>query len=192
MWGAIRLEPVWMQTGEAAGFAAAQAIKDKTTPAALDSRKLVRTLAEKQFLVSFFNDVKVTNEEAWIPAVQYLGTQGFFEDYDVHAAARLDMLTGKLWVEALAKLLGDNGQNESGGNNSGIARQLATSLAQAAAIRDAADMKTQDFLKLVRSVKGVNEDTVRDAVKHIDAKSETITRGDACLVIYTLLKGAAK
>jgi hypothetical protein len=191
MWGAIRLEPVWMQTGEAAGFAAAQAIKDKTTPAALDSRKLVRTLAERQFLVSFFNDVKVTNEEAWIPAVQYLATQGFFEDYDARASARLDMLTGKLWVEALAKLVEDQGQNRNGasGNSSNIARQLATSLTQAAAIRDAADMKTQDFLQLVRSVKGVNEDAVRDATKRIDTKSETITRGDACLVIYTLLKG---
>lgn len=185
MWGAIRLEPVWMQTGEAAGFAAAQAIKDKTTPAALDSRKLVRTLAEKQFLVSFFNDVKVTNEEAWIPAVQYLATQGFFEAYDAHATERLDMLTGKLWVEALAKLVEDKDQNRNGS----IARQLATSLTQASAIRDAADMKTQDFLKLVRGVKGVNEDAVRDAVKRIDTKSETITRGDACLVIYTLLKG---
>src|SRR5207247_2217153 len=54
-WGAVRLEPVWMQTGEAAGFAAALAKKKQTTPAALDADELVRTLADRRQLVSFFN-----------------------------------------------------------------------------------------------------------------------------------------
>ncbi|MCX7825859.1 MAG: FAD-dependent oxidoreductase, partial [Verrucomicrobiae bacterium] len=81
-WGAIRLEPVWMQTGEAAGFAAALAVKNNTTPAALDSDLLVRTLVKNRVMVSFFNDVDVTSDDPRIPAAQYLGTKGFFSDYD--------------------------------------------------------------------------------------------------------------
>ena len=182
MWGAIRLEPVWMQTGEAAGFAAALAIKDKVTPAALDSRKLVRTLAEKQFLVSFFNDVKVTGEERWIPAVQYLATQGFFADYDARATERLDRVTAKLWLEALPKLMKQE---------SGVPRQLAERLGKISESKDAVAMKTEEFVKTLRAIDGVREDDVRDTIQRIDAKSETITRGDASLAIYTLLKCSA-
>ncbi|MBI3880289.1 MAG: FAD-dependent oxidoreductase [Verrucomicrobia bacterium] len=35
-WGAVRLEPVWMETGEAAGVAAAMALKQKISPAQLN------------------------------------------------------------------------------------------------------------------------------------------------------------
>lgn len=44
-WGAIRLEPVWMHTGESAGFAAAQAHQQRQAVADIDVKELVRTLA---------------------------------------------------------------------------------------------------------------------------------------------------
>jgi hypothetical protein len=103
-WGAVRLEPVWMQTGEAAGFAAALAKKQKTTPAKLNSDLLVRTLVERRQMVSFFNDISVAGKEPWIPAVEYFGTKGFFHDYDVKAGAPLKRATAKVWADGLAKL----------------------------------------------------------------------------------------
>jgi hypothetical protein len=103
-WGAVRLEPVWMQTGEAAGFAAALAKKQKTTPAKLDSDLLVRTLVERRQMVSFFNDISVACKEPWIPAVEYFGTKGFFHDYDAKPAAPLKRATAKVWADGLAKL----------------------------------------------------------------------------------------
>jgi hypothetical protein len=103
-WGAVRLEPVWMQTGEAAGFAAALAKKQKTSPAKLNSDLLVRTLVERRQMVSFFNDISVAGKEPWIPAVEYFGTKGFFHDYDVKANTPLKRTTAKLWAEGLAKL----------------------------------------------------------------------------------------
>ena len=69
-WGAVRLEPVWRQTGEAAGFAAALAKRAKTAPAELDGDLLVRTLVARRQMVSFFNDFGVGGKEPWIPAVQ--------------------------------------------------------------------------------------------------------------------------
>ncbi len=81
-WGPIRLEPVWMQTGEAAGFASAQAVRQGIPPAAIDARQLVRTMAEAGCMVSFFNDIDPTGSEPWIHAIQLLGTLGFFTTYD--------------------------------------------------------------------------------------------------------------
>jgi hypothetical protein len=103
-WGAIRLEPVWMQTGEAAGFAAALAVKRNTTPAALDPDLLIRTLVKKHFMVSFFNDVDAASDEPWVPAVQYFGTQGFFASYDAKPDALLSETLASVWARGFAQL----------------------------------------------------------------------------------------
>lgn len=98
-WGAVRLEPVWMQTGEAAGYAAALAQQRGVAPAALAPDVLVRTLCRAGFLVTFFND-----EQPLLPALQYFGTKGFFHDYDARLAEPLKPATAKLWAEGVAQL----------------------------------------------------------------------------------------
>ena len=103
-WGAIRLEPVFMQTGDAAGLAVALAKQQKTTPAALDSDLLVRTLVGRGQLVSFFNDVKVTNPDPSIPAAQYFGTKGFFNDYNARLDEPLTEAVAQLWAGGLSQL----------------------------------------------------------------------------------------
>lgn len=85
-WGAVRLEPVWMQTGEAAGFAAALAKKHQTTVAQLDSDLLVRTLVTNKHFVTFFNELEAAADHPAMPAAQYFGTKGEFSGYD----AKLD------------------------------------------------------------------------------------------------------
>jgi hypothetical protein len=85
-WGAVRLEPVWMQTGEAAGFGAALAKKHQTTPGKLDPDLLVRTLVMNKHFVTFFNELQQHADHAAMPAAQYFGTKGVFSDYN----ARLD------------------------------------------------------------------------------------------------------
>ena len=103
-WGAIRLEPVYMQTGEAAGFATALAKQQGTTPAALNPDLLVRTLVERRQLISFFNDLKVTDPNPSIPAAQYFGTKGFFSDYNARLDQPLTEAVAKVWAEGLAQL----------------------------------------------------------------------------------------
>ena len=104
-WGTVRLEPVFMQTGEAAGLAAALAVKNKTTPAQIDPDQLVRALCERRSMVAFFNDVDVSAHEPWIGAVEYFGAKGFFHDYNAHATEPLKSATGEAWADGLAKLL---------------------------------------------------------------------------------------
>ncbi|MCW0220641.1 MAG: FAD-dependent oxidoreductase, partial [Prosthecobacter sp.] len=120
-WGSIRLEPVWMQTGESAGFAAALAVKEKTTPAQLDPHLLIRLLANRQVMVSFFNDVDVTSDDPQVPAAQYFGTQGFFHDYNARLDEPLKDSTAKVWQEAFAKL------GQPGFDSALVAKQVAQS-----------------------------------------------------------------
>lgn len=103
-WGAIRLEPVWMQTGEAAGFAAAQAHRTGRAAAAIDPGELVRTLAQQGQLVSFFNDVKADATSPVAVASQYFGTRGFFHDYQARLDDFIRPETAALWDDALQKL----------------------------------------------------------------------------------------
>jgi len=103
-WGSIRLEPVWMQTGEAAGYAAALALEHQTTPGKLGGDLLVKKLVANRTMVSFFNDEDVTSSDPWGPAAQYFGSHGFFHDYDARAKEPLKAATAKLWAAALVKL----------------------------------------------------------------------------------------
>ncbi|MHB8902979.1 MAG: FAD-dependent oxidoreductase [Thermoguttaceae bacterium] len=103
-WGAIRLEPVFMATGEAAGVAAALARQQKTTVAGLDPDILVRALALRRHLVTFFNNLKVTDPDPAIAAAQYFGTKGFFAGYNARLEDPLSELEAKVWAEGLAQL----------------------------------------------------------------------------------------
>lgn len=107
-WGTVRLEPVFMQTGESAGLAAALALEKSTTPARLDAAELVRRLCELRSMVTFFNDVDVSGEEEWIPAALYFGTQGFVHDYNLRAAEPLKQTTAKIWTDGLERLRSGN------------------------------------------------------------------------------------
>jgi hypothetical protein len=103
-WGTVRLEPTWMNIGEAAAYATVQAIRRSQPPARIDADTLLRTLAVKRVMISFFNDVDVSAGDAWIPAAQYFGTKGFFADYEVRAAEPLKPATEKVWEDGLAGL----------------------------------------------------------------------------------------
>jgi hypothetical protein len=100
-WGTVRLEPVFMQIGESAGFAAALAVKDNTTPAQLDPDLLTRKLAASRVMISFFNDL---SDDCRIPVAQYFGTKGFFADYDARLEAPLTQSVQVAWEEGFAKL----------------------------------------------------------------------------------------
>lgn len=103
-WGAIRLEPVWMQAGESAGFAAALAVKGQTTPGKLDADVLIRKLANSHVMISFFNDVDVTSGDPRIPAAQYFGAKGFFASYNARLDAPLTESEKAAWQDGFEKL----------------------------------------------------------------------------------------
>ncbi|MGV3660576.1 MAG: FAD-dependent oxidoreductase [Prosthecobacter sp.] len=106
-WGAVRLEPVWMQVGEAAGFASALAHKHKTTPGKLNADMLVRMLVQKQHRVGFFNDLPADSSKKGgnlTAAAQYFSTKGFFADYNVKEDQPLKLATARAWAGALQEV----------------------------------------------------------------------------------------
>ncbi|MCD6050270.1 MAG: FAD-dependent oxidoreductase [Verrucomicrobia bacterium] len=103
-WGTIRLEPTWMNICESAAYAAVQAVKNKQTPAAIDADKLLRTLADKRVMLSFFNDVEVSGKEEWIPAVQYFGAKGFFATYDARLNEPLTQEVAFQWASGVKRI----------------------------------------------------------------------------------------
>lgn len=115
-WGAVRLEPVWMQTGEAAGFAAALAKKHQTTVAKLDSDLLVRTLVTNHHFVTFFNELQAAADHPAMPAAQYFATQGFFADNDAALDEPLDPETAVHWTKLRQ---GEQGNDAAAGKTRG-------------------------------------------------------------------------
>lgn len=103
-WGSIRLEPVWMQLGEGAGFAAALAVKAQTTPAKLNSDVLIRKLASSHVMISFFNDVDVASTDPQVSAAQYFGTKGFLASYDAKLDEPLTEAVIAAWEKGFAQL----------------------------------------------------------------------------------------
>jgi len=103
-WGTIRLEPTWLNIAESAGFAAALAVKTGQSLNDIDVEKLLIRLAEARVMISFFNDVDLSEKDEWIPAAQYFGTKGFFNSYNVKANEVLDMATAERWISGLKNI----------------------------------------------------------------------------------------
>jgi hypothetical protein len=162
-WGAVRLEPVWMQTGEAAGFAAALAKQSNVPPAKIDAERLLRILVNRRMLVAFFNDIKVDGPEAWLPPLQYFATRGFFHDYDARMDEPLRLATAKVWSDGFKQL----------GTGNSDPNVLARAVAVAEKTKVAA-MRAQ-FAALLA---GAEAGTEADA---------PITRGDALLLMWNML-----
>ncbi len=166
-WGAVRLEPVWMQTGEAAGWAAALATREKTVPGKLDPELLLRTLVEHRQLVSFFNDLDVADGATATQAAEFFGTKGFFHDYNARLGEPLKDSTGRLWAQGLAKL-GSADKLDAGE----LARRVAGAEASAGPAMTAAQFATL----LPKPAKAVQA-----------ANPEAVTRGEALRWMWELL-----
>lgn len=164
-WGAVRLEPVWMQTGEAAGFAAALAKKQKTTTGQIDSDLLLHTLCDRRQMVSFFNDVNVASEEPWIPAVQYFGAKGFFPSYDARPGEPLTAPLAQTWAEGFAQLRAGKLDPNT----------LARAVAKAEAEPAAEPVTRAQFSRMLPGAAQVQD-------------AEPVTRAEACRRMFDLLE----
>ena len=172
-WGAVRLEPVFMEIGEAAGFAAALSKQQKTTPAALDADLLVRALVKHGQMVSFFNDVTVGASDERIHAAQYFGTKGFFASYDARLDDPLDPKTAEAWGTGLDYLIVKKLKPEA----------LAARLAKLD-VHDVKPMTGAQFIATLRQTKSLNADA--SAALRL-AGDKPITRGEALAAMMHLL-----
>ena len=163
-WNTIRLEPTWMNIGEAAGWAVVLARQAGVEPADVDRTRLVRTLAASGVMVSFFNDVDVADRDPWVAGVTYFGTRGFFAGYDARPRALLGLRTAEVWVQAAARM------------RAGNAEPTATvSAVQAIAEDDGPPISGSAFWALLSDSGFVGP-----------LAPEVLTRGDACRLLFEL------
>jgi 2-polyprenyl-6-methoxyphenol hydroxylase-like FAD-dependent oxidoreductase len=175
-WGAIRLEPVWMATGEAAGYAAGLAKREGTTPAELDPDHLLRELADHRQMISFFNDLKVDAPDRRIPAVEYLATKGFFASYDARPNEPLSEPVAEVWAHGLADLR--------------VGKLDSSKLAQAVSAadqKDAAPITADRFSEILLNAR-LPASHVGDIRRRLGPpRNDTFARGDVCYVFYQIL-----
>lgn len=167
-WGTIRLEPVWMQTGEAAAHAVVLAHRQGVVPAHIAADELVRTLVRAGVMVSFFNDVNVTAGNDLPTAIQYLGTKGFFRTYDARPDEPLSEPVMQAWFATARALL----RGDADFDPTVAARSLP----------DSSKGEPVSFDEFV------NELRKSDPLVEIPPASDSlISRGEACSLLFKLL-----
>ena len=184
-WGTIRLEPTWMHIGEAAGYAAALAVKENTVPGKVSVPRLQRVLAGNGVMLSFFNDSDMKTKAPWVPAVQYLAARGFFSSYNAGAEDPLTLATAQQWARAFGELAA----------GAGTANQRALSLSRSAASPAGPPVTVREFTVMLSSAlaywsRNAPDPPARVASELGLAGDQQITRGDACRVMYGTLEVA--
>jgi len=88
-----------MALGEAAGVAAALALRDGVAPRSLDIRALQARLIERGAVLVYLRDC-APGDPAW-PAAQRLALQGLIPEWELRAEEPLDEATAERWTRAL-------------------------------------------------------------------------------------------
>lgn len=182
-WGSVRLEPVWMQTGEVAGFAASQASNGDTAPARLDVESLLRNLARRGVELAMFNDIDVAASDPQASAVQYFATKGFFRSYDALPAMPLTPEVATIWLNAFSMLVAKTPLDPMD-----VARSLPKADQQDAPVltRDQlASLVTLKLSGLPANSLTKQQESMLDHWK--TASNDPVTRGEACRILFELI-----
>ena len=176
-WGAIRLEPVWMHIGEVAGYVAADMLRKKIAVQQVDAESLTRKLATKRFMLTFFNDVEGRESAGWYPAIQYLGTKGFFGSYEAQPDRKMSKLLAHQWSSHLdaRKSTGD--------------WQANTQAKKALLAEETNDegLNASDFYAMISKALRVSEPATA-LLKRLDIQPNAmVSKGDAARMIFNLL-----
>lgn len=177
-WGTIRLEPTWMSIAEAAAFAIVQAKRHQQPLPAVDCDALAHQLAEQRIMLTFFNDVEGQEKASWYPAVQYLGTQGFFGSYDARPTSPLTEALADTWIDYCRRRIERQVENVQ------VEAQRTWAAEQAAG----GTLSAEEFIRRLRNSMGSSNPHL-EAIQHaVDVaqfpSAHVINRAEACELIY--------
>lgn len=97
----IRLEPTWMTLGQAAGVAAHLAIAADAPVSKVDIEKMQRILLQQGQVLTYFKDLDPADPA--FEAMQFLGTKGFFQDYNARPKDPLEYAQAIEWLRRFSK-----------------------------------------------------------------------------------------
>jgi hypothetical protein len=101
----IRMEPVWMALGAAAGTAAHLALDTGTLPHVLPVETLQAALARRDHRLAFFHDVPLARRN---PGLQYWATKGFFDSFYARPAEPATRSEAARWMARFLDAAGTN------------------------------------------------------------------------------------
>ena len=180
-WGTVRVEPCCMHIAETAGHAAALALESGVVPGDIEVEALQRRLAENRVMITFFNEFDMATDAPWVPAIQFLGSKGFFSSYDAKPYEPLSEVTGEIWARAFGSLIGDPHDAAS------YARQVAQ------AEKGEQNSITADRFRALLQRELDYRDIKCDLSAELSGERGTIsdgmvlTRAEASLMVYRLL-----
>ena len=173
-WGTLRLEPVWMHTGEVAGRVASIAAQTRTSARRIDVDRLQRSLVSDRVAVTFFNDVDIANTDPATSALQYFGTRGFFPSYDARPSDPLTEPVARVWASAWAQ---PQNNDQSAHTTATLVRAADTAGEPVTAGRFG------DLVRAAALINGGEEPDLRSAIDHPDI---ILTRAAACQILFDL------
>jgi hypothetical protein len=174
----IRMEPMWMGIGQAAGTAAALAIKNGCSAGELDVTVLQRCLIDNKQILTYFDDVD-ENDKAFA-AVQFFGTRGFFDSYDARTKDPLFWDELEKWMKIFA---GMNGRRAFDGGGTVSPEKEIT-------IAGFTEMLHQHGLMAEHAAQP--SAVAAEWLYHPREVSFTMLRGEACMAFYYLFFKAEK
>jgi len=105
--GTLRMEPVWMAMGQAAGTAAHLARRLQIEPREVPVNRLQAWLVANNQVITVFSDIQGPTEgvskDAW-QAMQFFGTRGFFESYDAKPHELLTRGLAAKWLMSTIRI----------------------------------------------------------------------------------------
>jgi hypothetical protein len=164
-----------MSIGEAAGYAASIAVEKNISPSKIDSDQLIRLLARNRIMISFFNDMEGREYSSWYPAIQYLGTQGFFGSYMALPNEKLTAVVFDEWLNLIEKW------NNQRFNNPLI---YTKKIFKAEQIKSSDFVKADVFANRLGEAIGNPARLTKEMNKLKIISDNFITRGDACRLIF--------
>jgi len=178
-WGTIRVEPTWMSIGEVAGYIAFIAVSRNVAPTEIDSDFLIRLLARERIMISFFNDVEGREYSQWYPAIQYLGTKGFFGTYTAFPNEKLSVELANEWLSHIKQWI----------HLRSIKMKDIKKILKAEESKGNIFVNAKDFTSGLGESVG-NPKMVSDLSKKLKIHNNSfITRGDACRLIFEATEG---
>jgi hypothetical protein len=147
-WGTLRLEPVFMHTGEVAGVAAALALQEAVQPQALSTTLLQHALLERSIVISYFADMDFAAPSEWSVMAQFLAARGFFADYHADRERLLSATERQAWEQNLADWLAGHVDPNACAARIAKARGLAQSQTADAETITVAEMAQQVYRAL--------------------------------------------
>lgn len=178
-WGTIRVEPCLMHIAECVGLAAAIAVNESVDPANIEVARLQRRLADDGSMLTFFNDVDVSEKQARTSAAQYLGSKGFFAGYDARLNHVIDESTCRLWAFGAGELIDGTLDVER------FVRDVhRADLSRSAAAHGATVIEWYERETMYRQRPGLAASTAAEL--GLDTK-QALSRGDVCLLTVGLI-----